>query len=253
MRRNWILVDLDDTIGGVEINGEIVGSTDAYQHTLAQICFVMEQEVGCTAREFLQLHDELDVAAHKKRGFSDLSVFPGTCLEAFERLCCKVERKVSDEVANHILNLAWGVYKYPLRALPGAVETLAVLRNYYKIAVVTKGQDAFQRNKLYEMGLFPYVDHTVVLAHKSYEEWEDVIHNRLRIGMNDRALSWAIGNSIKSDINPPLYEGLNAIHVDGPTWKSFEDGELEKVQDGRVFERVPSIRDVLKIVPFPIG
>jgi putative hydrolase of the HAD superfamily len=110
-------------------------------------------------------------------------------------------REYDEIVARTLKTIGLGVFEHPYVALPGALNTMAVMAQHYNIAIVTKGEDTEQRKKVFDSGCFIYADHVIPVSKKDTADWERVVDN-LRIPFNNRVQSWAIGNSVKSDINP---------------------------------------------------
>lgn len=241
-RKNWIFMDLDDTLGGIEIDGEVRGTSEAYFHAIDRFADRMAQE-GFDPELAKKAHHDIDTDLCRRFGFGDKGRFPRSMADTYRHL-----GGTSAAVAEEVEKIGWGVFEHPYRPLPGAIETVAILGKSYRIAVVTKGENLEQRKKIYDMELFPYVDQIFVLSHKDYDEWEGVF---AAIGMDLPRMirSWAVGNSAKSDVNPPLELGVNGIHLQTESTWSFEHAHYATPQIHRRLEVVSDIRDVLKHVP----
>lgn len=243
-RTNYLLIDLDDTLGGVEIDGVVHGTSQAYNAVLTEFAEFMAS-LGFDPRRALETQQALDSNLCTRYGFSDKGRFPQSLRYAYAHLAGESADARQAEEAER---LGWKVFEFPYRSLPGAISTLAALSKEYKIAIVTKGNEEEQRKKVFEMGLFPYADQVIVMGHKSVEEWEEKVVQALRLDMPKRLRSWAIGDSVKSDINPPLELGINAIHIPGAGW-SFEQEPYGTPQPHAKLFSVESIGDVLKHIP----
>jgi FMN phosphatase YigB (HAD superfamily) len=236
-RINWLVFDLDDTLGGVEIEGKVVGTGLAYDHVLERYQSKMAT-LGVAPDLALKTQNSIDIELCKTHGFADKSRFPQSLVDAYKAL-----GGISDDTAEEISQIGWSVFTdYPYRPLPGAIETLAEVAKSFKIAIVTKGEDTEQRKKVFEMGLWPYADQTLVLSHKNHDEWEQVL-STLRLDITKQMRSWAIGNSVKSDVNVPLELGLNGMHLKAATW-AFEEAPYASPMHGRRLEIISDIREV---------
>lgn len=244
-KKNWILLDADDTILGVEIEGKICGTHEAYFYAIRKFALTMEF-LGFDPERAKQLQNEIDTKMAQEFGFADKTRFARSMVEAYKVMSDELGRSFDAVVAATVKKIGLGVFEHRYVALPGAIATMAAMHKYYNIAIVTKGEDSEQRKKVFDSGCFVYADHVIPLSHKSSPEWEKVVDD-LRIGFNTRMSSWAIGNSVKSDINPPLGLGFNAIHVNYGEW-SFEVAEYAPPIFRRRLEVVTDIRDVLKYV-----
>lgn len=248
-RKYWLIFDLDDTLGGVEVEGNVIGTTAAYCYIERRIGEICQVHFGVPAGKYVQLTQTIQAEAVKEHGFGKLDLFPRKCIEAFEMI--REKHAIASKVQDQVVEWAWRIYEYENKPLPGAVEVLASLSKDYRIAIVTKGNEQLQRKKIFDMGLFPYVDVTRVMNFKNYDEWDDFLGNSLRMDMPTSIRSWAIGNSILADVNPPVAYGLNGVLLEGaPTWKYEEtDKHTEPVQQGRQFHTISKLNQLFGIIP----
>jgi putative hydrolase of the HAD superfamily len=94
---------------------------------------------------------------------------------------------------------------------------------------MTKGNEAEQADKLSRSGLAPYFSAVEIVAEKDPYAYIEVMK---RQSLPPRR-GWMIGNSPKSDINPALAAGLNAVflfHKD--TWV-LEHAEIDTAPKGQ--------------------
>jgi putative hydrolase of the HAD superfamily len=94
---------------------------------------------------------------------------------------------------------------------------------------MTKGDRAEQADKLARSGLSELFSSVEIVAEKDPAAYRDVV---LRHNIGARS-AWMIGNSPKSDINPALAAGLNAVflfHKD--TW-ILEHAEVGTAPEGQ--------------------
>jgi putative hydrolase of the HAD superfamily len=136
---------------------------------------------------------------------------------------------VSDENRERIRGFARSIAEQEIELLPGVVETLDELAGRHHLILMTKGVQAEQADKLARSGLAPYFAAVEIVAEKDPPAYRGVIlrHN-VAAGS-----AWMIGNSPKSDINPALAAGLNAVflfHKD--TWV-LEHGALDAAPEGQ--------------------
>jgi putative hydrolase of the HAD superfamily len=92
---------------------------------------------------------------------------------------------------------------------------------------MTKGNQAEQADKLARSGLESYFLAVEIVAEKDAASYREVIERHELSPHN----TWMIGNSPKSDINPALAAGLNAVflfHKD--TWV-LEHAELDSAPE----------------------
>ena len=96
-----------------------------------------------------------------------------------------------------------------MEVIHGVEETLEYLCSRHDLTLFTKGHPEEQRLKIERSGLAEYFEHAAIVREKDAEAYRMLVTER---GMEpDR--SWMIGNSPKSDVNPALEAGLNAVFV----------------------------------------
>jgi len=93
--------------------------------------------------------------------------------------------------------------------IDGVAETLEYLAGRHDLTLFTKGHVDEQRLKVDRSGLGRFFQHTAIVKEKDTSAYRRLVVDR---GM-DPAATWMIGNSPKSDVNPALEAGLNAVFV----------------------------------------
>ena len=155
-----------------------------------------------------------------------LGSFTRSLKVCFERLSAT---PLAAEHHTRIDGFVRSIAEHPIELLPGVAETLKELSTRHKLILMTKGNHGEQTNKLTRSGLERFFSAVEVVAEKDPQTYAEVI-DRHQI---DTAQAWMIGNSPKSDINPALASGLNAIflfHKD--TWV-LEHAEISSPQPDR--------------------
>jgi len=155
-----------------------------------------------------------------------LGSFTRSLLVCFERLS---ESPLSDEQRERITGFANAIRTQEIELLAGVDETLRELAKRHRLILMTKGVQAEQADKLTRSGLAELFDAVEIVAEKDPQTYAAVIARQKL----DPANSWMIGNSPKSDVNPALAAGLNAVflfHKD--TWV-LEHAELASAPEGR--------------------
>jgi putative hydrolase of the HAD superfamily len=114
-----------------------------------------------------------------------------------------------------VRTLALAIIQHPIELLPGVHETLAYLGSRHSLFLVTKGKPEEQLGKLQSSGLQHFFAHVEVLHEKNPESYRALVETH---GLAPER-TWMIGNSCRSDINPALVAGLNAVYIPHPnTW-----------------------------------
>ena len=108
--------------------------------------------------------------------------------------------------------------------LPGVEPTLAELSQRHRLLIFTKGQRDEQLHKLARSGLGPLFNRVETPREKDV----DAYRRLMRDADLDPSLTFMIGNSPRSDINPAVAAGLRAVFIPHPhTW----DLEHEEIKD----------------------
>jgi putative hydrolase of the HAD superfamily len=134
------------------------------------------------------------------------------------------EREVSDRDLEAIREFAYQILERPTELIPGVEQTLADLSTRHELLLFTKGDPDEQKLKVDRSGLGRFFRHIGIVKEKNEPAYRELAQVRdCAVG-----LTWMIGNSPKSDINPALAAGLNAVYVPHPrTWK-LEQEEIPK-------------------------
>ena len=107
------------------------------------------------------------------------------------------------------MGFAERILECPMEVIDGVPETLAYLAARHDLTLFTKGHPEEQKLKIDRSGLGDFFGHTAIVKEKDAAAYRRLVEER---GM-DPARTWMIGNSPKSDINPALEAGLNAVFV----------------------------------------
>ncbi|WP_263380249.1 HAD family hydrolase [Granulicella paludicola] len=138
----------------------------------------------------------------------------GYGLKSFQRSLVACFEQLSDgpmtaEKHERIVSFARSIADREIELLPSVDETLRALKSRHTLYLVTKGNLEEQTDKLERSGLAPYFAGVEVLAEKNPAAYAELV-SRHKL---ETAKTWMIGNSPKSDINPSLAIGLNAIFI----------------------------------------
>jgi putative hydrolase of the HAD superfamily len=114
-----------------------------------------------------------------------------------------------------IRTLAQEIADEPIAMLDGVEATLHYLAGRHQLVLMTKGDYAEQTTKLRASGLEPLFERVFVVAEKHAPAYEAALR---QLGAPPDQ-SWMVGNSPRSDINPSLEAGMNAVLIPHPqTW-----------------------------------
>ena len=167
--------------------------------------------------------------------------FAHSLVTTFERLSVE---PITPELHQQIWAIAHRIAERPVELREGVAETLQYLSERgHHLMMVTKGNVTEQTGKIERSGLKEYFTAVEIVAEKDREAYRRIIE---KYALN-RDTSWMIGNSPKSDINPALAAGLNAILVPHEQTWLLEQEELSWPVNGSprllVLERFARLRE----------
>jgi putative hydrolase of the HAD superfamily len=155
-----------------------------------------------------------------------LHSFAHSLVQTFERLATE---PVTAELHEKINGFAHTVAGHPVEILPGVSETLQYLSQRHHLILLTKGAIAEQTGKVERSGLKDYFAAVEIVAEKDLATYRSVVSKYALLWET----TWMIGNSPKSDINPALAAGLNAVFIaHGDTW-ILEHEEMDSPKSPR--------------------
>jgi putative hydrolase of the HAD superfamily len=127
------------------------------------------------------------------------------------------------EIVQEIERLAVELEATPPHIMDGVPETLAYLAKHHRLVLLTKGEAAEQAAKVERSGLQSYFDAIEIVIEKDAAVYERMIEQFKIV----KTHGWMVGNSPRSDINPALQIGLNAVFVPHSNTWHLEHAELE--------------------------
>lgn len=210
-----LLIDADDTLweNNIYFERTIAAFIERLNHQ-----HMSPQEV----RLFL---NEVERETILERGYGSHS-FAHSLVTCFERLA---QQPITPELHEFIWGFAHRVSTAELEILAGVPETLEYLnRRGHHMIVMTKGNIAEQSGKVERSGLKDYFAAVEIVAEKNAPTYQQIVAKY----QYDRENTWMVGNSPKSDINPAMAAGLNAVFVPhNMTWV-LEHESVNPVPDG---------------------
>lgn len=227
MTEQFLIIDADDTLW--ENNIYFERAFEEFVDYLAHS--------SLSPAEVRDVLDEIEMTNAKIHGYGSLNFGRNLC-ETYRRL---VEREVREQDARTVMGFAERILACPMQVIAGVPETLAYLAGRHELTLFTKGHPDEQQLKIERSGLRQYFAHTAVVKEKDPAAYRGLVAER---GM-ERERAWMIGNSPKSDVNPALEAGLNAVFVPhAHTWVLEKqeivpgDGKLLTVTEFRELQRL---------------
>ena len=160
-----------------------------------------------------------------KHGYG-LHSFAHALVDTFERLS---RAPVTPELHEQVMSFTDIIENHNIEFLPEVPETLEYLSRNNRLILVTKGALEEQSGKVERSGVKKHFEAVEIVAEKKPEVYAHLAHKH----DCNHSHTWMIGNSPKSDINPALAAGLNAIFVPhGDTW-ILEHEEVNAAPEGQ--------------------
>ncbi|MGH9509992.1 MAG: HAD family hydrolase [Terriglobales bacterium] len=193
--RQTLLIDADDTLWENNVYFEraiadFISFLNHHEYTPQQV------------REVLNGVERESIAQH---GYG-LGSFAHSLVETFERLSVE---PITPALHETIRGFAHVIAEQPVEVLAGVPETLDYLAARHHLILMTKGVPAEQSRKVERSGLKAYFSLIEIVAEKDAPTYRVIVEKHSL----SPAATWMIGNSPKSDVNPALAVGLNAVFV----------------------------------------
>jgi putative hydrolase of the HAD superfamily len=213
MNGQHLIFDADDTLWENNIHFE--RAIEDFLDFLAHSTLSREE-----ARAVL---DEIELANFRVHGYGS-AAFSRNLRQCYERLA---ERDINDDDLRTVMAFGECILAQPMELIDGVEETLERLAEQHDLTLMTKGHAEEQQLKIDRSGLNGFFRYAEVVPEKDPAAYRSLIET-LQL---DPARTWMIGNSPKSDINPALAVGLNAVYIPHhATWR-LEAQDLDA--DGR--------------------
>jgi putative hydrolase of the HAD superfamily len=210
--RQTLLIDADDTLWENNVY---------FERAIANfISFLNHHERSpAEVREILNDVERDCIVSH---GYG-LHSFAHALVKTFERLSVE---PLTPALHETIHGFARVIAAQPVRILPHIAETLHYLSDRHCLILVTKGDFAEQSGKVTRSGLEQYFSAVEIVAEKNVPAYRGIV------GKYDLASqhTWMVGNSPKSDINPALGAGINAVFVPHDDTWVLEHEELAEAE-----------------------
>jgi len=190
-----LLIDADDTLWENNIY---------FERAIANfISFLNHREYSPT--QVRAVIDDVERDCIISHGYG-LHSFAHALAKTFERLSVE---PITPSLHDSITAITRTIAEHPIEIREGVPETLDYLAGRHHLILMTKGAPAEQSGKVERSGLKKYFSKIEIVAEKDPLTYRSVVakHNL------SEEVTWMVGNSPKSDINPALAAGLNAVFV----------------------------------------
>jgi len=209
MARQTLLIDADDTLWENNI---------FFEKTIEDFVTRLEH-LGYTREYIRHILNETERRNIRQHGYGVRS-FRRSLEDTYLKLAGNSARR---EMVKAIEQMARELEATPPHILDGVPETLAYLAKHHRLIMLTKGEPAEQAAKVERSGLQTHFDHIEIVLEKDSTTYGRIIEQFKIV----KSHGWMVGNSPRSDINPALQSGLNAVFIPhSATWE-LEKSELE--------------------------
>jgi len=210
-----LLIDADDTLWENNIY---------FERTIADFIERLNHQ-HMSAQEVRLFLNEVERETILERGYGSHS-FAHSLVKCFEKLA---EKPITRELHEFIWGFAHRVSTADLELIAGVPETLQYLnRRGHHLVVMTKGNITEQSGKVERSGLREYFAAVEIVAEKNAQTYGDIVAKY----QFEPAGTWMVGNSPKSDINPALAAGINAVFVPHDNTWILEHETVSPVPEG---------------------
>jgi len=223
-----LLIDADDTLWENNIY---------FERAITSFISYLDHRVH-TPEEVRGHLNRVEHATISSHGYG-LHSFRHSLITCFEQL---TDRPMTAEKRHRIESFAQSIADQEIELLPEVAATLAKLATRHRLILVTKGNPEEQKGKLRRSGLASHFSAIEVLPEKHHEAYRSLSAHH---GCEAHS-TWMIGNSPRSDINPALAAGLNAIFIPHDFTWVLEHEVVNQAPAGQQFLELASFADLLR-------
>jgi putative hydrolase of the HAD superfamily len=222
-----LLIDADDTLWENNVY---------FERTIADFIERLNHQ-HLSPREVRLFLNDVERETILERGYGSHS-FAHSLVTCFERLAAQ---PITPELHEFIWGFAHRVATADLELISGVPETLEYLnRRGHHMVVMTKGNITEQTGKVERSGLRDYFAAVEIVAEKTACTYQEIVAKY----QFDRESTWMVGNSPKSDINPALAAGINAVFVPHDNTWILEHETVNPAPEGTQLLQVERFSDL---------
>ena len=223
-----LLFDADDTLWENNIYFEraiaaFISYLDHRVHTAEEV------------REHLNACERATIAQH---GYG-VGSFRRSLIACFEQL---TDEPVTAEKHARIAAFTESIASAEIELMPDVEPTLRSLASRHRLLLVTKGNHAEQLGKLERSGLRALFHAVEVPPEKDAAMYRELVQQHAC----QPGSTWMIGNSPRSDINPALAAGLNAVFIPHDFTWALEHESIDAPPSGSTLLELSRFCDLLQ-------
>src|SRR3954471_9050591 len=223
-----LLIDADDTLWENNIY---------FERAIAKFISLLDHKEH-SREEVRHILNDVERGNILTHGYG-LHSFAHALVATFEKLSVD---PVTPEQHDRIHSFCHEIAEHPMEIIPGVVETLQYLAPKHHLIMMTKGNITEQSGKIERSGLKDYFAAIEIVAEKDVPTYRAIIAKYEL----PRETSWMVGNSPKSDINPAIGAGINAVFVPHDNTWILEHEEVSSEHGGRHLLQVERFSELRK-------
>src|ERR1700751_5886147 len=195
MRRHTLMIDADDTLW----------ENNVFFEKLIEDFITLVESCGYTRAYIRHILNETERKNIRQYGYGVRS-FGRSLEETYMKLA---EHQAKRETLAQIHDRVVELERTPPKILDGVPETLAYLTERHRLILFTRGEPAEQAAKVERSGLQGFFEAIEIVAEKDAGTYILLVNKHNIV----KAHGWMIGTSPRSDINPAMKVGLNAVYI----------------------------------------
>ena len=224
--RQNLLIDADDTLWENNLY---------FERAIANfISFLEHKELS--AEEVRTVINRVEHANIQVHGYG-IASFAKALTKTFEQLSVE---PITPPLHETVQGFARAIAEHPIEFIAGVEDTLKYLHAKHRLLLVTKGNYEEQYGKVTRSGLAKYFEAVEIVAEKDAPTYGYIAEKYIL----ERKYTWMIGNSPKSDINPALEAGFNAVFVPHSNTWQLEHCEIAAARPPQVLIEVGGFTDL---------
>ena len=222
-----LLIDADDTLWENNVY---------FERAIAEFISYLNHQ-SLSREEVRAVLNQVERQAILEHGYGSHS-FAHALVKTFEQLSAE---PVTPARHDFIWGFAHRIADYPIEIIAGVPETLEYLSKHgHHLVLTTKGNITEQTGKVERSGLKEFFAAVEIVAEKNAGTYRGIV---AKYELDPRA-TWMVGNSPRSDINPALAAGINAVFVPHDQTWVLEHEEVDSAPEGARLLEVCRFRDL---------
>jgi putative hydrolase of the HAD superfamily len=213
-----LIIDADDTLWENNIY---------FERAFDEFCEFLSHS-NLTPVEVRAVLDEIEIVNAKVHGYGSEN-FGRNMAQCYRHLA---EKEIREDDLRTVMAFAARILDHPMELIEGVAETVEYLASRHDLTLFTKGHPEEQKLKIDRSGLAVWFGHAAIVKEKDTESYQRLVRERGLVPER----TWMIGNSPKSDINPALAAGLNAVFIPHPHTWSLEHDDVRNGGPGKLIE-----------------